>query len=152
MKQFAVVVLATVGMMLTACGSNSHVMGNINGNWQATLNSSGAEMFTFTTLLTVNADGSLGTSNFVLSVNNSACGFTPSTETGSFTLSGNFNGMVTGTFQYTITSTGVEKDTLMLNGTANNGQITGTWSLSGQTQSCSGNGTFTMTPAAMPLM
>jgi len=148
MKKIAAAMLVVVGMMLAGCGSNSHTTGNINGNWAATLNSSGTETFAFTTLLTVNANGSLGSTNFVLTLNNSSCTFPSTTESGSFTLSGNFNGMVTGTFQYSITSAGAEVNTLTLNGTVNNGQITGTWSVSGATSGCSGTGSYTMTPAA----
>ncbi|MGA8867142.1 MAG: hypothetical protein WB510_09245 [Candidatus Sulfotelmatobacter sp.] len=142
------VMLVAMGMMLAGCGSNSHATGNINGNWAATLNSSGTEMFAFTTLLTVNADGSLGSNNFVLTVDNTPCGFPTTTESGMFTLQGNFSGQVSGSFQYTIKTTGVEVNTLTLNGTVSNGQITGNWTLSGATEGCSGSGTFTMTPAA----
>ena len=151
MKRITVAAVLGVGLILAGCGSNSHTTGNINGNWAATLSSSGAETFAFTTLLTVNSDGSLGSSNFVLSLNNSSCAFPATTETGSFTLSGNFSGAVSGGFQYTIKSTGAEMNILTLNGTVNNGQITGTWTLSGTSSGCSGNGTFTMTPAAMPM-
>ncbi len=149
MKRLGVAVVLAVGMVLAGCGSNSHATGNINGNWAATLNSSGTSMFTFTTVLTVNAGGSLGTTNFVLTSNNSSCTFPSTTESGSFTISGNFNGMVNGTFQYTITSTGAEVNTLTLNGTVQNGQINGMWSVSGATAGCSGTGTFTMTPAGV---
>jgi hypothetical protein len=148
MKKLAVAMLVVAGMMLAGCGSNSHATGNINGNWAATLNSSGAETFAFTTLLAVNADGSLGSSSFVLTVNNSSCSFPATTESGSFMLSGNLNGQVSGTFQYTIMSTGAEVNTLTLNGTVKNGQIMGNWTLSGASSGCSGTGTFTMMPAA----
>jgi hypothetical protein len=152
MNKFALVVLMVLGLALAGCGSNSHATGNINGNWQATLNSSGTETIAFNTLLTVNAGGSLGTSNFTVTVNNTACSFQSTTESGSFMLQGNFNGQVSGTFQYTVETTGVEKNTLTLNGMVSGGQITGTWTLSGATANCSGNGTFIMTPAATPGM
>jgi len=58
---------------------------------------------------------------------------------------GNFNGPVSGSFQYTIR--GAEGNVLSLNGTVQNGQITGTWTLTGAI-GCSGNGNFTMIPAA----
>ncbi|MGA8764543.1 MAG: hypothetical protein WB562_16870 [Candidatus Sulfotelmatobacter sp.] len=148
MKKLVGAMLVVLTMMLAGCGSNSHATGNINGNWAATLNSSGTETFAFTTLLTVNAGGSLGSTNFILTLNNSSCGFPATTESGSFMFMGNFSGQVSGAFQYTITSTGAEVNTLSLNGTVNNGQITGTWTLSGAGSGCSGNGTFSMTPAA----
>jgi hypothetical protein len=147
MKKVAVAVLGVFGLLLAGCGSNSHTASNINGNWAATLSSSGAESFAFTTLLTVNADGSLGSSNFTLTVNNTSCNFQSTTESGSFTVTGNFNGQVSGNFQYTVTSTGAEVNTLNLNGAVKNGQITGTWTVAGATAGCGGNGTFTMTPA-----
>ena len=68
------------------------------------------------------------------------------TETGSFSLSGNFNGSVSGSFGMTIKTTGGTDDVLTLQGTVNNGRITGTWTLTGGA-SCTGNGSFTMTPA-----
>lgn len=148
MKKLATAILLTMSMMLAGCGSNSHATGNINGNWAATLTSSGSTMFAFTTLLTVNAGGSLGTTNFVLTVNNSSCSFPSTTESGMFTLTGNFNGMVNGSFNYVVMSTGSEVNTLTLNGTVTNGQIAGNWTVSGATSGCSGTGTFTMTPAA----
>ena len=48
MKMFGVTMLVAVGLMLAGCGSNTHVAGNINGNWTATLTSSGPDTFTFT--------------------------------------------------------------------------------------------------------
>lgn len=147
MKKLAVAILISASMMLAGCGSNSQATGNINGNWAATLTSSGTTTIAFTTLLTVNAGGSLGSSNFIFTVNDTSCGFPSATESGSFMLTGNFSGQVSGTFQYTIMSTGAEVNTLSLNGTVSNGQINGTWTLSGVTSGCSGNGTFTMTPS-----
>jgi hypothetical protein len=119
--------------------------------WSATLSNSTATTFTFTTDLTVNASGSLGTTNFNLTLNNTPCTFPATTESGSFTISGNFNGQVSGSFQYVITSTGAETNVLTLNGTVSNGLIAGTWSVSGATN-CTGNGTFTMNPVGLPPM
>jgi hypothetical protein len=128
------------------------VGGNINGNWNATLNSAGNETFAFVTDITVNGDGSLGTSSLNFTVNNMApCTFPAVAESGSFTLSGNFNGQVSGAFQYVIKSTGSESNVLTLHGTVSGGQITGTWSVTG-TGSCTGNGTFTMKPVLAPDM
>ena len=143
MKIFVALLLAST-LTLAGCGANSHVAGNINGNWAATLSSTGADTFAFTTLLTVNADGSLGSSNFVFTVNNTSCFPTTTTQRGSFTLMGNFSGQVSGTFQYVIT--GAQGNILTLNGTVSGGRITGTWTLSGSV-GCSGNGNFTMIPA-----
>jgi hypothetical protein len=151
MKKVAAVVLLGVSMVLSGC-ANSHATGNINGMWSATLeNSTLANTFAFTTNLTVNADGSLGTTNFSLTLNNTPCSFSTTTESGSFTISGNFNGQVSGKFHYVIMSTGVEANILTLDGTVSGGKITGTWTVSGAIGSCTGNGTFTMNPLLTPM-
>jgi hypothetical protein len=146
MKKITAIALLSVSLILSSCGSNSRLAGNINGLWAATLSSSGAATFNFMTNLTVNADGSLGSSSFNITLNNLPCTFPATTESGSFTISGNFNGQVSGTFQYVITSTGSAVNTLTLNGTVSGGVITGTWTVSGATN-CTGNGTFTMIPS-----
>lgn len=144
MRMFGMTMLVAVGLMLAGCGSNTHVAGSINGNWTATLTSSGPDTFTFITFLTGHADGSLGSSNFSFTVNNTDCFPSTTTQAGSFVLQGNFNGKVMGSFHYIIT--GAEGSILTLDGMVKNGQITGTWTLSGST-GCSGNGNFTMVPA-----
>lgn len=142
MKYFAVALLLIVGLTLAGCGSNSHP-GNINGSWNATLtDSSNATIFSFGTTLMVNGDGSLAISNFKFT-SNSACFATASSETGSFTLSGDFNGNVKGSFGFSAQSASPTGSTLTLNGTANGNTITGTWSLTGT--GCTGGGNFTMT-------
>jgi len=142
MKYFAVALLLVVGITLAGCGSNSN-LANINGNWNATLiDSTNATIFAFGTSLVVNGDGSLAISNFKFT-SNSPCFATASSESGSFTLSGNFNGNVKGSFGFTAQSASPAGSMLTLNGTANGNTITGTWSLTGT--GCSGNGTFTMT-------
>lgn len=152
MKAIAAAILLSASLFISSCGSNSTTTGNINGTWDATLSSTTGgvttENFAFATNLTVNSDSSLGTSNFNISVNNTSCTFPATTETGSFTFSGNFNGQVSGTFNYVVTSTGDTVNTLTLNGMVSGGQITGTWTVSGASSGCTGNGTFTMTPAA----
>jgi hypothetical protein len=146
MKSIAAVVLLAASLAQSGCGSNSTVNGNINGTWNATLDSSGAESFGFVTTLVVNSGGALGSNSFILTVNNTPCVFPVTTESGSFTISGNFNGQVSGAFHYVVTSTGATINTLTLDGTVNNGQITGTWTVSGASGGCGGNGTFTMIP------
>jgi hypothetical protein len=154
MTKITAVLALLLGMTLifSSCGSNSHAGGNINGIWSATLSNATASTFAFQTTLTVNADGSLGTTNFSLTLNNTNCTFPSTTESGSFTISGNFNGQVSGTFHYVITSTGSEPSVLTLNGTVSGGQITGTWSVTDGTETCTGNGTFTMNPVLAPDM
>ncbi len=145
-----VAMLLGMGLTLSSCGSNSHATGNINGQWAATLSNPSSSVFAFNTTLTVNADGSLGTTSFNLDLNSTPCTFPSTTESGSFTISGNFSGQVSGSFNYVITSTGEQVNTLTLNGTVNGGQITGTWKVTGATANCTGNGTFTMNHVLAP--
>ena len=152
MSKLVTVVLLGIPLILSGCGSNSSSNANINGTWSAALsNSSSVNMFAFMTHLTVNADGSLGTTSFTLTLDNSPCSFPGSTESGSFTLMGNFNGQASGKFHYVVMSTGVEVNTLTLDGTVSGGTITGTWTASGATANCAGNGTFTMSPVLTPM-
>jgi hypothetical protein len=150
MKKTVAALLLGMTLILAGCGSNSHVAGNINGLWSATLSSTGPSTFAFMTQLTVNADGSLGTNSFNLTVNGGPCTFPTTTENGTFMITGNFNGQVSGKFHYVIMSTGVEVNTLTLDGTVSAGQISGTWSVSGATANCTGTGTFTMNPVLVP--
>lgn len=148
MKRFAVPVfllcLTVVGMTLVGCGSSSHP-GNINGTWNASLvdSNNGQTSFNFGTSLLVNGDGTLSITNFQFS-SNSSCFVDGETETGSFTLSGNFNGQVSGKFGFTVQSNSPANNTLTLSGTANGNTISGTWTLTGGV-GCTGNGSFTMT-------
>jgi len=135
-------------MILSGCGMNSRA-GNINGNWAATLtNTNGTPNLAFQTSFTQGSGSNLNVVNFSFTTSDECFASQKVTETGSFTLSGNFNGQVTGTFDMTITATGgAAEGMLTLQGTVNNGQITGTWTLTGTAVGCTGNGNFTMTPA-----
>jgi hypothetical protein len=147
MKKFITIALASLGLILSGCGSGSHTAGNINGTWSATLsNSTFVNDFAFVTNLTVNGDGSLGTTTFNITLNSTPCTFNASTESGTFTLTGNSKGQVSGKFHYVVMSTGVEVNTLTLDGTVGGGKIMGNWTVSGATANCSGFGTFTMNP------
>jgi len=151
MKKITAVVLLGMILILSGCAT-SRATGNINGMWSATLSNSTTNTFSFMTDLTVNAGGSLGTTNFNLTVNNTPCTFPTSTESGTFTVTGNFNGQVSGKFHYVIMSTGVEANILTLDGIVSGGQITGTWTVTGAIGTCTGNGTFTMNPLLAPAM
>jgi hypothetical protein len=148
MKTFAVAILLVMGLGVIGCGSGSgNNSGNINGNWSATLtpNGGGNAVFAFTTSLVASgSNGTLTVSNFAFTTNDSSCTISSATETGSFVVSGNFNGQVTGNFNLTITSTNPSGVTLTLSGPVSGNSISGTWSLSGSA-SCTGSGTFTMT-------
>ena len=145
MKNFALIVLLTMGLLTVGCGSNSSTPGNINGTWNATLTDVNGVVtdFNFGTALVVNGDGTLAISNFNFN-SSSPCFISGETESGSFTLSGNFSGRVTGQLHYTVTSGSPTGNTLVLNGSANGNTIAGTWTLNGG-GGCSGSGTFTMT-------
>jgi hypothetical protein len=145
MKKFAVAMLLVAGLALAGCGSGNH-SGNVNGNWTAALtDSSNGQVFAFSTsLVATNGGSSLTVSNFSFT-SNTACFVSGETESATFVLSGNFNGNVTGSFQFNVISGNPAGNTLTLTGTANGNSITGTWVLSGGTTSCTGNGNFTMT-------
>lgn len=150
MKQLSITLIAAFAIMLSACGNGSlnNSNSNIDGNWSAMLtsNQTGAQNFSFTTSLNQSSmSGSVNISNFQFSTQNS-CFANGTTETGAFTVSGNFNGNAMGTFQMGIQANpgGPMANMLTLNGTLNNNTITGTWNLVGGS-GCSGSGNFTMT-------
>lgn len=141
-KTIRLIVLLALGLAMVGCGSGSNST-NVNGNWSASLVSTqgGQAVYTFSTTFSEMSGGGLSITNFTFSSNGS-CFVGATTETGSFTLSGDFNGNVKGTFGMTITGSG---NTLTLQGgVGSNNTITGTWSLTGST-ACSGQGTFTFT-------
>jgi hypothetical protein len=141
MKKLAVAILLVAGLTLAGCGSSNH--GNINGNWTATLtdSTSGSQAFAFTTSIVENSDGTLSISKFSFSTKESCFG-SGETESGTFALSGNFNGNVTGTFGMVVKSGTPSGNLLTLAGKINGNTITGTWTLVGT--GCTGSGTFTM--------
>ena len=132
-----------VAMLLTlvGCGSNNSKQGNINGTWTAVLSDTN---FSFGTALVVNSDGTLSVSQFSFSTNGQPCFVSGETESGSFALTGDFNGNVTGQFGFNVVSGYPSGNTLTLTGTANGNNIAGNWSLTGSA-GCTGSGTFTMT-------
>src|SRR6266446_1284106 len=109
MKMLAVAMLLVAGLTLAGCGSNNNPA-NINGNWTATL--TGSQNFNFTTSIIENSDGTVSVSKFTFS-SNSSCFASGETETGTFALSGNFNGNVTGKFGMIVTSTGTASGNIL---------------------------------------
>ena len=141
MKRLSVAWLVAVVLALVGCGSNGS-KGNINGTWTAILSDTN---FSFGTSVVVNNDGTLSVSQFNFSTNG-PCFVSGETESGSFALTGDFNGNVTGQFNLKVVSGSPSGNTLTLTGTANGNTIAGTWSLTGGNPTgCSGSGTFTMT-------
>jgi hypothetical protein len=147
MKQFGIAVVMAVGLILLACGGGSSSTSNtVTGNWTATLtNSDGTPAFAFTTSLTQSNGTATVTGTNLSFTTSTSCFTSGGSQTGSFVLSGNFNGNIIGAFQLTVTSGTPSGNTLVLQGTVNNNTITGTWNLTGSTQGCTGNGTFTLT-------
>src|SRR5271166_1891100 len=107
-KSIGIMFLMAISVTLLACGSSgsSNSSTNVNGNWSASLTNSpsGSNAYTFTTTLTESSSGSMSITNFKITSDNGSCFTGQTTETGSFTLSGNFSGNVTGTFGMTITA------------------------------------------------
>ena len=149
MRHFTIAALMALALLLSACGTsnNANNNGTINGNWTATLlDTNNKPVFAFTTALTQSGSTGLIVANFNFTTTN-ACFGSGSTETGGFTLGGNFNGNVTGSFTLNIQSgkTGSNgSNNLVLNGTVNNGTVSGTWVLAGTGSGCTGSGNFTM--------
>jgi len=147
-KPIWVIVLLTLGISMVGCSSgNGSNSTNVNGTWSASLtdSQSGQTTYAFTTTLTEVSGGSVSISNFTFTSTGSCFVEGQTTESGTFTLSGDFNGNVKGTFGMTIQSTtGGGPQLTLQGGVGSNNTITGTWSLSGAT-GCSGSGNFTFT-------
>ena len=145
MKIIGVACVLMLGIVLAACGGGNS-SDNINGTWTAALsNTDGSPAFAFTTTFTQGSGSNLTITNFNFTTSGSCFSSQPVNETGTFALTGNFNGKVSGGFAMTITATNDPSDVLTLHGTVQNGKITGTWTLTGSA-SCTGNGSFTATP------
>ena len=139
MKKLSLAWLVAVVLTLVGCGSNGS-KGNINGTWTAVLSDTD---FSFGTSLVVNSDGTLSVNQFSFSTSG-PCFVSGETESGSFVFAGDFDGKVTGQFDFKVMSGSPSGNTLTLTGTVNGDAITGTWSLTGGT-GCQGAGNFTMT-------
>jgi hypothetical protein len=105
--------------------------------------SNGAPVFAFTTSLAQNSGTVVSVTNLSFTTA-TPCFASGGSETGSFMLSGNFNGNVTGAFQLGVHSGTPSGNTLVLQGTVKNNTISGTWTLTGVTAGCSGSGNFIM--------
>lgn len=149
-KLIATFILMALVIAMTGCSSSSNSSTNINGTWSASLvnTPTGPTVYSFTTTFTEVSGGGVSVTNFTLTSANGTCMTGQSTESGSFTLSGNFSGSVTGTFGMTITTqdTGGQDVLTLQGGVSSNNTITGTWSLTG-TSACTGQGTFTINRA-----
>jgi hypothetical protein len=144
MRSLGIAVLL-LGLTLVGCGGgNSSNSNNVSGNWTAALSdSNGASVFAFTTSLMQNSGTVVSVTNLNFTTA-TPCFASGGSETGSFILSGNFNGNVTGAFQLGIHSGTPSGNTLVLQGTVKDNTISGTWTLTGVTAGCGGSGTFIM--------
>ncbi len=145
MKTLGIAMLLGMGLALVGCGTDSsNKSGNVNGNWTATLSDGGGtQMFAFTTsLVATGTAGTLTVNNFRFSTD-SACFVSGETETGSFALSGDFTGNVSGQLGMSIQSGSPGGNNLILSGKVSGNTIRGTWTLAGS-PSCTGSGSFTM--------
>jgi len=141
--KLAVASLLVLGMSLIGCGTSSKNGSSVNGNWTATLmGTDNTQAFAFNTSIVESGNESLSISNFGFSTN-SPCFVTGETESGSFSLTGDFNGNVAGKFGMNVKSGSPGGNSLVLSGAVSGNTITGTWSLSGSS-GCTGNGTFVM--------
>jgi hypothetical protein len=142
--KLAVVALFALVLSVLGCSTSGSKTSNINGNWTASLTDThGNQVLAFNTTITESSNSSLSVSNFSFSTN-SECFVSGERESGTFALSGDFNGNVAGKFGMNVISGSPGGNNLTLTGTVNGNTITGTWSLTGG-PSCTGNGTFTMT-------
>jgi len=147
MKQLGIAMLFVLGLMLSACGggSSNNSNGSVSGNWTASLsNPDGGPAFAFTMSLSQNSGTVVSVTNLTFTTA-TPCFVSGGSATGSFILSGNFNGNVTGSFQLTVQSGTPSGNVLALQGTVNNNVISGTWALTGVTSGCTGSGNFTVT-------
>jgi hypothetical protein len=143
MRKLAVAMLLMAGLLMAGCGSNSK-SGNVSGTWTATLTDTNQnQAFNFTVQMVDTGNGTVNVTNLSFSTN-SSCFVSGETATGTFGLTGNFNGNVQGTFGMTVTSGNPSGNVLTLTGTVNGATITGHWSLTGSVD-CTGSGNFTMT-------
>jgi hypothetical protein len=141
-KSAWMIALLALGLTMAGCGGGGSSSANVNGNWSATLTSSGGQpVYSFTTTLTETGGSGLNITNFTFTSTGSCFVSGQTTETGSFSLSGDFSGTVQGTFGMTVT--GAENVLTLQGGIGANNTLTGNWSVTGS--SCSGAGTFIFT-------
>ena len=141
-KPVWMIALLALGLTMIGCGGGGSSSANVNGNWTATLMSSGGQpVYSFTTTLTETGGSGLNITNFTFTSTGSCFVSGQTTETGSFSLSGDFSGSVQGTFGMTVT--GAQNVLTLQGGIGANNTLTGNWSVTGS--SCSGAGTFIFT-------
>lgn len=145
-----------LSLALVACGNGyNNKPANLSGNWNITLlQTNGTSAFAFSTSLTEVGGSILNGSNVTFNPATS-CFASQISESGAVQFSGGggygyYSGGGTTAMSLTVkglSSSGVT-DTLNMQGTVNpDNSVSGTWTLSGVSASCSGSGSFTMTKA-----
>ena len=146
-KLFAVTTLLALGLTLSGCGKGS---GNVNGTWTADLGATPTTptIFAFQTTIAGGGGGAFQVTSFTFTTAGPCFTGNTTTETGSVSLSGDYNGHVAGSFALMISTMFpvATNNVLTLKGTVADNTITGTWTLVGGT-GCTGSGVFTATRA-----
>lgn len=142
-----------LALALLGCGNSNQTRPvNLSGNWTATLQKvNGTTVFSFSTSMTEVGSTVLNVSNLTFNPPTS-CFQSQTTASGIAQFSSGGYGYYTGggTTAMSLTIKGLAAgggtDTLTMQGTANaSNSISGTWTLTGVSASCSGSGGFTMT-------
>jgi hypothetical protein len=145
MKQIATMLVMALLLMTGSCGNGGMNSNNVNGSWTATLTGNkGSPSFAFSTTLSQSSNNSVSVTNLNFTTATPCFTQGGTMASGGFTLSGNFNGVTSGTLALVVQSSSATKNILTLNGTVNNNTVTGTWMLTGSTSGCTGTGNFTM--------
>jgi hypothetical protein len=144
MRYIGIAVFTALLWLLGACGSPSQARG-INGPWVGALNNpDGTVAFAFSMSLTQSDGTAVNVTNF--SFGSASC-FSQASETATFNATGSSNGIVTGSFSLSASTEfpGVLNNMLTMRGdrSAATGDISGTWTLTGQ-PGCTGDGSFSM--------
>jgi hypothetical protein len=136
-------VILLLGLFMAGCGRGygGPGSGNINGTWSVTLTNTADQTtsYSLSTTFTQGSGSTLNIANFTFTSTAPCFASETTTQMGSFSLGGNFNGYVQGTFQMTVT--GTASNVLTLTGTVSGNKISGNWTLTGG--GCSGSGIFT---------
>ena len=144
-----------ISLVLLGCGNGySQHPANLSGNWNVTLlQTNGTTAFSFSTSLTEVGGSILNGSNVTFNPATS-CFSSQVSESGAVQFSSGGYGYYSGggSTAMSLTIKGLSNngatDTLNLQGSVNpDHSVSGTWTISGVSTSCSGSGSFTMTKA-----
>jgi len=149
MKRIGVTSLVLLTLVLSACGGGSSTSApkSINGFWTADLqNPDGLHALVFNADLAQGSGAALTISNFAI-MSPSPCFVSTTSQSGTFTATGNSGGFQPGPFTMTVSTildTEVENVATLTGTRDSNGRISGNWTLTGFA-GCNSGGTFLMT-------